>query len=124
MAHAISWFEIPAKNFERAKAFYEQVFAIALVPMDPARPMAAFPADWTKGEVAGAIAGGADAEPTDQGVRVFLAGGDDLAVVLARIEPAGGKVVLPKTRIPMEGAGFMAMFIDTEGNKIGLSSPR
>ena len=50
-----------------------------------------------------------------------LNGGDDLAVMLARVEPAGGSIVVPKTEIG-NGFGFFAHFLDTEGNKIGLHS--
>jgi predicted enzyme related to lactoylglutathione lyase len=36
---------------------------------------------------------------------------------IERNVPAGGKVILPKTRNP---AGFVCIFEDTEGNKMGL----
>jgi predicted enzyme related to lactoylglutathione lyase len=39
MANAINWFEIPAKNFDRAKSFYETVLGIKiqLVPHPTSR---------------------------------------------------------------------------------------
>jgi predicted enzyme related to lactoylglutathione lyase len=43
------------------------------------------------------------------------------SVPLARAESAGGKVILPKTAIG-ENRGFIALFIDTEGNKVGFHS--
>lgn len=122
MAHAISWFDIPAANFERAKAFYEKVFATKLFQPDPKQTMAMFPADWEKGEIGGGLTQHPQAEPSAKGVTVFLNAGPDLSVVLARVEGAGGKVVLPKTKIEMADAGYMAMFLDTEGNRIGLHS--
>ena len=41
--------------------------------------------------------------------------------IVGRIEGAGGKVVMPKTQITPE-IGYMAFFMDTEGNKVGLHS--
>ncbi len=53
---------------------------------------------------------------------MFLNGGADLSVVLGRVEGSGGKVLMPKTKIPMADAGYMAMFVDSEGNAVGLHS--
>lgn len=41
--------------------------------------------------------------------------------LLARVTPAGGTIVVPKTQISPE-VGHFAMFLDTEGNKIGIHS--
>lgn len=123
MANALSWFEIPATDLVRAKTFYETILATSLVPMEgPGFAMAAFPADWTKGEVSGALAAGEGCTPGTGGTLVYLNGGADLQVVLARVPAAGGRILLPKTQIPMEGAGYMALFLDTEGNRVGLHS--
>jgi len=122
MANAVNWFEIPAKDFGRAKKFYETIFGFELMVADPERPSGMFPADWQKGEIGGSITAGEGCEPSDKGSVVFLNGGDDLAKVLDKVEGAGGKVVLPKTKIPMGDAGFMALFLDCEGNKVGLHS--
>ncbi len=42
-------------------------------------------------------------------------------VRFAKMEAAGGKIMVPRTEISPE-YGFMAVFIDTEGNRIGLHS--
>jgi uncharacterized protein len=34
MKHAISWFEIPASDIDRATRFYEAIFNIKLNPLD------------------------------------------------------------------------------------------
>ncbi len=41
--------------------------------------------------------------------------------MLARVEKAGGSVLEPKTDIG-DGMGFFAIFLDTEGNKVGFHS--
>lgn len=57
--------------------------------------------------------------PSRQGTLVYLKRGDDLAPLLARVEAAGGSVAVPRTEIG-NGFGFLAHYIDTEGNKVGL----
>jgi uncharacterized protein len=39
------------------------------------------------------------------------------------VDRAGGKVLHPKTFIK-EGWGYFAIILDTEGNSVGLHSPR
>jgi predicted enzyme related to lactoylglutathione lyase len=122
--NAIAWFEIPAQSLARATKFYETVLGRSLLPMEaPHRKMAAFPADWTKGEISGCVVEGQGAVPGATGTLVFLNCAPDLAPMLARVEKAGGMVALAKTRIPMDNAGFMAIIQDTEGNTVGLHSP-
>ena len=53
---------------------------------------------------------------------MFLNANPDLQAVLDRVEGAGGTVLMPKTVIPMEGAGVFAMIADSEGNTVGLHS--
>lgn len=122
MKNAINWFEIPAKNFERAKLFYETVLDATMetVTMEEmGMTMAFFSADWENG-VGGGIVFGPGCKPSETGTLVYLNGGDDLSVPLARVEAAGGKIVIPKTSIGEHG--FMGHFIDSEGNKVAFHS--
>jgi len=73
------------------------------------------------GGVSGAIVQGEGYKPSREGALVYLSGGRDLSVVLGRVEAAGGQIILPKTLITDE-IGFIALFVDCEGNKIGLHS--
>lgn len=77
--------------------------------------MAFFPCDMEDGGIGGGILRDANGEPSKTGSLVYLNGGDDRSVPLSRVEKAGGKILLPKTSIGPHG--FMAHFIDTEGNK-------
>jgi hypothetical protein len=121
---AISWFEIPAVDLDRAQKFYEAIFETQLIPMDtPNIQMRMFPvADMMTG-IGGAIckAEGFYKPSATDGPLIYLNGNPDVQNVLNRIEAAGGKIVVPKTEISPE-YGFMAVFIDTEGNRIGLHS--
>jgi uncharacterized protein len=124
MASAISWFQIPASDITRAKQFYETVcgFELEQLLASPGMDMWGFPADWEKGEISGALVCGEGAVPSATGTAVFLNADPDLQVMLDRVEPAGGRILMPKTRIEMEGAGHFAMIADTEGNTVGLYS--
>lgn len=120
MKNAINWFEIPVKNFERAVKFYETILSASLQMMEmPGMRSAFFPADLQNG-IGGSITQADGYEPSMTGSLVYLNGGNDLAVVLSRVEKAGGKILLPKTSIGQNG--FMAHFEDTEGNKVALHS--
>lgn len=121
MKHAINWFEIPVTDFDRAKKFYETLFDATLMEMPfPNGKYGMLPADMQNGGVGGGIVQGEGFEPSDKGTVVYLNGGDDLSVPLSKVENAGGKIVMPKTSIGENG--FMAHFIDTEGNKVALHS--
>lgn len=120
MASAINWFEIPAQNFERAKTFYETVLEISMVLPFPGMKYAMFPADMEKGEIGGGLVEEQGYVPGAVGALVYLNGGDDLSVPLARVEAAGGKIIIPKKSIGPNG--FMAIFDDTEGNRVAFHS--
>jgi uncharacterized protein len=120
MPHAVNWFEIPVTNFSRAKSFYESVLGITIEPMVMG-PITMGMLSSDPSAVGGAIVQGEDASPSKNGTVVYLNGGDDLAPMLARVGPAGGSVLVPKTEIGND-FGFFAHFLDTEGNKLGLHS--
>ena len=123
MQHAISWFEIPSTNLERATKFYETIFNVQLIPMDtPNIKMRLFPLEDMTG-VGGAVvdSGGFHKPSVTDGPLIYLNGNPDVQNVLDKVETAGGKIMVPKTEISPE-YGHMAVFIDTEGNRIGLHS--
>jgi uncharacterized protein len=120
MANAINWFEIPVTDFIRAKKFYETILGVEIMEMPfPSGKYGMLPADMTNG-VGGGLAQGDGFEPSDKGTIVYLNGGEDLSVSLSKVEQAGGKIIMPKTSIGENG--FMAHFIDTEGNRVALHS--
>lgn len=112
----ITWFEIPTTNFDRAIGFYENVFKVTLKreEMDGIA-MAVFP--HSEGQAAGAVVNGAPYQPSADGACIYLYS-TDFDGALQRIQDNGGKVVLPKTSICENGV--IALFIDSEGNRIGL----
>lgn len=121
MKQFISIFEIPVVDMTRAIAFYESVLNIKIdeVDMEGTR-LGVFPGD--DSIVSGVLVCGEGYKPSSEGVLVYLNGGDDLQMVLDRVTANNGLVVMPKTQITPE-MGYFGMFIDSEGNKLGVHSP-
>lgn len=122
MHNPIHWFEIPANDFERAVKFYENVFAISLRREQYAGygQMGVFP--YGEGQAGGAVVALDQLKPSADGVIIYLDGGADLSGPLQRAVALGGKVLMDKTELP-DSIGSIALFLDCEGNRIGLHSP-
>jgi len=115
MKKLISWVEIPAENFERAVKFYNTFLGVKLNVIDcGTEKMACFPND------EGAISYAPDFNPSKDGVLVSLNMEDGLDEAIDVIKRNGGTIVNPKTKIEAEGRGYFALFMDSEGNKVGL----
>jgi len=82
-----------------------------------------FPVDDPMKGVGGTLvdSGGFHKPSATDGPLIYLNGNPDVQIVLSRVEAAGGKIMVPKTEISPE-YGFMAVFLDTEGNRIALHS--
>jgi len=121
---AISWFEIPATDLDRATKFYETILGIKLNPMDLDNiRMRMFPLiDPMKGTGGAVVDSGGFHRPSiTDGPLIYLNGNPDLQKILDKVDSAGGSIMVPKTAISPE-YGFMAVIIDTEGNRIGFHS--
>jgi predicted enzyme related to lactoylglutathione lyase len=124
MNNAISWFEIPTKDISRAQKFYEAIFNIRMIPMDMDQiKMRMFPLDDMSGNVGGALVytEGFHIPSLTEGILIYLNANPDVQGVLDKVEAAGGRVLVPKTEISPD-YGYMGVFVDTEGNRIGLHS--
>lgn len=115
MKNVVTWFEIYVEDMSRAQKFYETV--IGLPMNDIGGGMVAFP--WTDDEpnAAGCLVKSDDRKPNSEGTIVYFES-QDCDIELARVEEAGGKILVPKTLA--EGFGYFAQFQDTEGNVVGL----
>ena len=115
-----NWFEIPVSDMDRAKKFYETIFNTQIVVRDlGALEMGFFP----NSEVGCALCKNEWYKPGEEGTLVYMNAGPDLQAVQDRIENAGGKVIMPKKQISPE-YGYMALFIDSEGNRMALHSEK
>ncbi|MDT0552327.1 VOC family protein [Urechidicola vernalis] len=118
----VGWFEIPVSSMERAVKFYETVFGLN-VHVEQFGPMLMgwFPHDDKKFGAGGALVYNEEFyKPSTEGSLVYF-NSEDVSIEVSRIEDAGGKVLQEKTLISEE-IGYMALFIDSEGNRIALHS--
>ena len=122
--NSLNWFEIPAVDITRAKKFYQTIFKLKMEEVEMmGMRMAFFPWKDGSGKANGGLCQSKMHKPSKtSGPVIYLNANPDLSVVLKRIDKAGGKVIMPKTDIGENG--FMALFIDTEGNRMALHSTK
>tara|TARA_B100000767_G_scaffold272784_1_gene301273 strand:+ start:859 stop:1299 length:441 start_codon:yes stop_codon:yes gene_type:complete len=117
----VSWFEIPAYSHYRSTSFYNYIYQIEMKSVElNGFAMSFFPVDTGIG---GAIVTGPGCVPSEVGPLVYLNGGEDLNLVLSRVNEAGGRVIMQKTFLS-DTAGYFALFIDSEGNRMALHSKK
>lgn len=116
----VGWFEIPVKNMERAKAFYEGVFGFEMCPGNVnGYDMTFFPMQSGVPGAGGTLIAGEPYAPSRTGTIVYF-GTPDIEASLAKVEQHGGKTVLKKKSIGIHG--FIGWFEDSEGNTVALHS--
>jgi len=120
------WFEIYVDDMDRARKFYETVFATTLTDMampeglDNGMKMLSFPSTMEPvGGAAGALVKMEGAKAGSGGTIIYF-GTEDCAIEEARVTSAGGKVFKPKMGIGEYG--FITIAVDTEGNIFGIHS--
>jgi len=114
----VVWFEIPASDLARATKFYETVLATSLkAETFGSHELRVFAHE--DDAASGCLMKGPGLEPSKSGAVVFLNADPSLDAVLARVERAGGKIVVPRTDLPGDMGSF-AHIIDSEGNRVGL----
>ncbi|WP_194778311.1 VOC family protein [Pararhodonellum marinum] len=119
-SNPVGWFDIHVANFERAKNFYQEVFNVKLtdLPIEWGK-QAVFPFSPESPNISGALVEKADYSPSSNNTLIYFET-EDCVAEEQRIEKAGGKVVQPKLHIG--DFGHVSIFIDTEGNTLGLHS--
>ncbi|MES2935261.1 MAG: VOC family protein [Pseudomonadota bacterium] len=114
----INWFEIPATDFKRAIKFYETLFDTQLLVQDfTGFDLAVFTT--ADGEGVGGVICGENYTPGGDGAVLYLDASPSIDAILARVETAGGSIKMGKIELPKD-LGFVAYFIDTEGNRLAL----
>ncbi|MEQ9442362.1 MAG: VOC family protein [Cyclobacteriaceae bacterium] len=125
----LTWFEIPVTDTHRAKKFYETILDIEMstrifpetneeltfFPYNPAVIQA------TSGRVTGVLSKSETNKPSGNGALVYINASPSIQLVLDKVAQAGGKIIVEKTEM---NAGFIAVIIDSEGNKVGLHAPQ
>jgi predicted enzyme related to lactoylglutathione lyase len=116
----INWFEIPVSNMDRAAKFYGELVGGPLRRETFQEIPHAFLGDPASG-VGGALVKDPHNKPSADGNVVYL-GSADIEGAIARVRPLGAEVLVPKTDIGEHG--HIAVLRDSEGNRIGLHTPR
>ena len=120
--NALNWFEIPATDINRAKKFYETIFDISMDTQEMmGMKMAFFPGEPGSGKASGGLCESASHKPSQEGSIVYLNANPNMDPVVEKIEAAGGHIAAPKMKIS-DDIGYMAFFIDSEGNRVALHS--
>jgi len=120
----VGWFEIPATDMDRAIRFYEAVFDVKMTRQELGGiDMAFFPmVEKGMGSGGGLVNSGSNYKASPDGILIYMtAFSGDVSTELDRVVKAGGTALMPKTQISPE-IGYMALFLDTEGNRIALHS--
>ena len=136
MAGFISWFEIPARDFNRAMEFYKNVFKKEIDIYDFSG--VAHGVFRLEGELTGAIVDSENEDAIQYGAILFFDANPDMSEILDLVEENGGEVLQRKALIKNTRAndgmaeipqnlidgniGYYAYFEDCEGNKMGLYS--
>ena len=119
MANALTWFEIPTQDLDRAVRFYETVLGVRLKrEVFGGIPHALFPVGET--DIGGALIHDERRKPSLGGTLVYLDAAGKLDGCVERVRSAGGTLLMPKT--PIGEYGFIVLATDTEGNMFGLHS--
>jgi uncharacterized protein len=114
----VNWFEIPAKDLNRAKAFYEHVLGVELSvnDMGPLK-MAWFPMGRDQPGAAGTLVQAEGYVPSRTGTVVYFSV-PDIEAALKRAAEKGGSVLMAKNSIGEYG--FIGQFEDREGNRVAV----
>lgn len=117
------WFEIYVDNMERATKFYETVLNLKLEalpnPTEDPLEMKTFPGDMEHYGANGALVKMEGVKAGGNSSLIYF-GSEDCTSEENRVEKAGGKIFKPKMSIGKHG--FISLFLDTEGNMIGVHS--
>ena len=111
------WFDIPAKDLERAAAFYAAVLAIG-VSKETFGGFSFCVLEHKEGN--GGCLVPDEADITGGGVLLYLNVNGRIRDAVAEVVPLGGTVIQPIH--PIGEQGFRAIILDSEGNRVALHS--
>ncbi len=124
MDHTIVHFEIPAKDMEKLKKFYQDLFAWKFMqypgPMEY-WTIETVPVDKNMQPIRPGVNGGIYKKEQLESVPVNYISVESVEDYIAKIKKLGGKVLTPKMEVP--NIGWTATATDPEGNIFGLFQP-
>lgn len=121
MKRLLNFFEIPAINFNETVRFYEELLKTKLEVFDWGTEQMAFFGKEENGFY-GAVSKAANFEPSNAGVVIYFNAEGTLDKMMDTLNTYKCTIVVPRTKIETEGKGEFLIFLDPEGNKVGLHS--
>jgi predicted enzyme related to lactoylglutathione lyase len=122
MKNQVFWYEIPVEDMNRAKLFYSNVFGFNLSEVHSSGgQMVVFDGNSSSYGASGCLVEKGETNPSENGTLVYFSC-KDIDDTLELIDLHNGHVILVKRDIGENG--YYAHFIDTEGNRMGLYSPK
>lgn len=119
MGSVLVWADIPVTDLERARAFYAHVLGLPVVSPPGMEGVALVMGDYPSVDL---YVTDSTTSSTTQGPTIYFGGNGDLDGMLARVVEAGGRILQPKQDFG-EMIGWIALIVDTEGNRIGIQEP-
>lgn len=120
MENTIKFFEIPVRDFKRGVRFYNSVFDTELTVVDLNGSKMAFFPNISDSGVGGAIVSGDRYTPSKRGSVPYISFTEDINNILSKVTLLGGEVIVPPKTAIYGAEGKFAMFIDCDGNRIGI----
>jgi uncharacterized protein len=119
----VVYFELPAKDMERAKAFYEEVFGWKIDrTYEPYYQLKT--AESTEGgalsDIPGVINGAIQKKTEAIGSLRIVIKVEDIDKTLEKAISKGAKIFIPKKKLP---SMYYSVIYDTEGNEINIIGP-
>jgi len=129
MENTVVWADIPVTDLDRAMEFYgkvlqrpfQRVEGMEGIAMEapqgppPATPPTEFPVSFD-------LALTESTKPSTDGPTIYLNSHGDPEGMIERAVDAGGEVIMPVQDMG-QMVGFVGLFKDSEGNKIGVHKP-
>ena len=115
MGHPVNWFMISGPNPQTLSGFYKKIFGWKMSAMPAGGGMMVAKEE---GGIDGGIGQSMDGQPR---VPIYV-GVADIDAHMKKIAKAGGAATMPKMELPA-GMGFIAHFMDPDGNHVGLWQP-
>ena len=129
MENTVVWADIPVTDLDRAMAFYGAVLQRKFTKVEgmdgialEAPPENASNTPPTEFPVSFDLALTENTRPSTDGCTIYLNSYGDPEGMIQRAVAAGGEVIMPVQDMG-QMVGFIGMFKDSEGNRIGVHKP-
>ena len=116
------WAEIAVIDMNRAISFYQQHFNVSFKRETVADIEMAILETQSPEDVSIGLVKHQMMQPSMDGSTIYLHLSDTLSPLMAKLAQAGVAILLPATPIKDGECGYIGLFADSEGNKVGLWS--